>query len=62
MKLIRFGPFLKKIRTVIIYHIAWICRYQNGNYGVHGTDVLRLVEVEQEEEQDHARMDRVALA
>jgi len=37
-------------------------RYQNGNHGVHGADVLRLVETEQEEEQDHAQMDPVALA
>jgi len=39
-----------------------LCRYQNGNHGVHGADVLRLVETEQEEEQDHAQMDPVALA
>ena len=38
------------------------CCYQNGNHGEHGADVLRLVEMEQEEEQDHAQMDRVALA
>ena len=38
------------------------CRYQNGKHGEHGADVLRLVETEQEEEQDHAQMDRVALA
>ena len=37
------------------------CRYQNGNHGVHGAYVLRLVETEQEEEQGHAQMDRVAL-
>ena len=44
-----------------VYHVAWICRYQNGNRGLHGTDVLRLAETVQEEEQDHAQMDRVAL-
>ena len=38
------------------------CRYQNGKHGELGADVLRLVETEQEEEQDHAQMDRVALA
>ena len=38
------------------------CCYQNGNHGEHGADVLRLVEMEHEEEQDHAQMDRVALA
>ena len=36
--------------------------YQNGNHGEHGADVLRLVEAVEEEEQDHAQMDRVALA
>jgi len=46
---------------VTVYHVAWICRYQNGNRGLHGTDVLRLAEAVQEEEQDHAQMDRVAL-
>jgi len=38
------------------------CCFQNGNHGEHGADVLRLVETEQEEEQDHAQTDRVALA
>jgi len=37
------------------------CRYQNGKHGLHGADVLKLVETEQEEEQGHAQMDRVAL-
>ena len=37
------------------------CRYQNGKHGLHGADVLRLVETEQGEEQDHVQMDRVAM-
>jgi len=37
-------------------------RYQNGNHGEHGADVLRLVETEQEERQDHAQVDQAALA
>jgi len=52
---------LKRFRTVTVYHVAWICRYQNGNRGLHGADVLKLVETLQEEEQDPAQMDRVAL-
>jgi len=38
-----------------------LCCYQNGKRGLHGADVLRLVEMVQEDEQDHAQMDRVAL-
>jgi len=38
------------------------CCCQNGNHGEHGADVLILAETEQQEEQDHAQMDRVALA
>jgi len=52
---------LKIFRTVTVYHVAWIYLYQNGNLGLHGAEVLRLVETVKEEEQDHAQMDRVAL-
>jgi len=42
--------------------LVGFCRCQNGKHGVRGAGVLRLVETEQEVEQDHAQMDRVALA
>jgi len=53
-------PQHKAIFTVVV--VFEFCCYQNGNRGEHGADVLRRVETEQEEEQDHAPMDRVALA
>ena len=59
-----FWPIVEKISYSQIHYMMLVgfCRCQNGKHGVRGADVLRLVETEQEVEQDHAQMDRVALA
>jgi len=59
-----FWPIVEKISYSQIHYMMLVgfCRCQNGKHGVRGAGVLRLVETEQEVEQDHAQMDRVALA